>query len=1124
MLRFVVRRSAPFIQLPRRLVFPASSIQSGLPGHMPENFEESTLHSKTTSSSSDRKAAYMLLGTGIGLAGAAYGKREKQEKSAVVTNKAEFYTPYFNNLAKKKIPYYLGVQQAFCEEKEEIDISYLIETIKDLANKGDPEAQFALGEMYREGRGIAKDEVQAFKWYSKAAEQGNDVAQFGLGWMYQEGRGIAKDEVQAFKWYSKAAEQGNDVAQFALGWMYQKGLGTAKDEVQAFKWYSKAAEHGNSDAQCVLGLMYQEGRGEVVKDEVQAVAWYRKAAEQGNDVAQFALGEMYQKGRGVTKKDKQKAIEWYQKAAKQLNAEAQFALGMYDEAKKQLNVFSSFHKGIILYKTGEISESVKFFKEVSKTYAGKIDISSLLRKDFYNDSNYEEKIENRKKIYKLLDELIKREKDSDVIRFYKFEKVYFLLIDGKDNEASDVLYEDFHGSGGDGYVKANISLMNDEVKRRLESFKDQYKVSIENWLNHHHYAYLSLKVYNEPGAQNLKKSWLFPKKRSDYIVERVSPSLSEWKKYKDSSELLPEKYRHGYYGAVYINDAAKEIVISHRGTGFSLEKFFEIIGAIFGISSEEIKNTYGDFIADAFFALFGYPNEHFAAAYEFTELVWKEIEADTNTDYPDRKNYGRSHTGHSLGALSAAVTAYRESKEKNIVRVAVTFDSPGPGYLLRYMYGEPSDSYIYTTNYVAEPNYVNTASSQIGTILRIYPYKYLQQLEPVSSISPVPFHDVIGAGALFGYYLRERLRTSPLSFMKYIIIKNSAFKILMLPSLIPSLSVSAATWGIASWKGVEEKKNSLSILGGIIYLLIAETLKGIKRLYSPESLCFSSSIEIINFRKWIICHRFQLAKGFPILFLASLFSARVSSIGSEVLVETIHLFKSHNNERSFSVFAKENDSDIPRAQKNVQKWPGGHPGLFKNFISCYKANKAAQKTETYDLDDFPKLDGEKKDDSKKSDGDKKNARQYTLIYHKSLLEHQIGYKVSESNRVVMPLSEFSEKAQQFLLDYEKDAEATLKKYNVDHNPLLELYKIERSKDVAKMEVHLIQIIEKFRFEEIKNNPLVTVSEPFSQGDARSEFVKVSYPFTIHEFRDWVNRQCARFAPSPSSSPATLPKI
>ena len=48
--------------------------------------------------------------------------------------------------------------------------------------------------------------------FRKAAEQGNAKAQFNLGECYVHGTGVARNEVEAVKWYRKAAAQGHDRA------------------------------------------------------------------------------------------------------------------------------------------------------------------------------------------------------------------------------------------------------------------------------------------------------------------------------------------------------------------------------------------------------------------------------------------------------------------------------------------------------------------------------------------------------------------------------------------------------------------------------------------------------------------------------------------------------------------------------------------------------------------------------------------------------------------------------------------------------------------------------------------------------------------------------------------------
>src|SRR5437016_13655062 len=85
------------------------------------------------------------------------------------------------------------------------------------AEQGDAEAQYRLGRVYQGGRGVAQDNAEAAKWYRRSAEQGYPPAERYLGLMYQGGYGgLPRDEVEARRWLSKAAEHGDSLAKFAL--------------------------------------------------------------------------------------------------------------------------------------------------------------------------------------------------------------------------------------------------------------------------------------------------------------------------------------------------------------------------------------------------------------------------------------------------------------------------------------------------------------------------------------------------------------------------------------------------------------------------------------------------------------------------------------------------------------------------------------------------------------------------------------------------------------------------------------------------------------------------------------------------------------------------------------------
>ena len=48
--------------------------------------------------------------------------------------------------------------------------------------------------MYKDGKGVLKDEKKAAKWWKLAAVQGYAKAQYNLGNMYEDGKGVLKDK------------------------------------------------------------------------------------------------------------------------------------------------------------------------------------------------------------------------------------------------------------------------------------------------------------------------------------------------------------------------------------------------------------------------------------------------------------------------------------------------------------------------------------------------------------------------------------------------------------------------------------------------------------------------------------------------------------------------------------------------------------------------------------------------------------------------------------------------------------------------------------------------------------------------------------------------------------------
>jgi uncharacterized protein len=74
------------------------------------------------------------------------------------------------------------------------------------AEQGSSSGQFNLGSLCY----ARKDYGAALTWYQRASEQGNALAQLRLARLYAEGLGVRRDDAQAFKWFTIAAERSAD--------------------------------------------------------------------------------------------------------------------------------------------------------------------------------------------------------------------------------------------------------------------------------------------------------------------------------------------------------------------------------------------------------------------------------------------------------------------------------------------------------------------------------------------------------------------------------------------------------------------------------------------------------------------------------------------------------------------------------------------------------------------------------------------------------------------------------------------------------------------------------------------------------------------------------------------------
>jgi TPR repeat protein len=120
-----------------------------------------------------------------------------------------------------------------------------------LAEAGDPDASFNMGQAYRLGRGVLVDMSVAQTWLERAAQKDHIDAQATLGLLlFQNG-----NQVDGLKWLKSAAEKGDARALLVYGTALFNGDGVAQDPVLGYAYVSRSAAQGLEPAKNTLAQM-----------------------------------------------------------------------------------------------------------------------------------------------------------------------------------------------------------------------------------------------------------------------------------------------------------------------------------------------------------------------------------------------------------------------------------------------------------------------------------------------------------------------------------------------------------------------------------------------------------------------------------------------------------------------------------------------------------------------------------------------------------------------------------------------------------------------------------------------------------------------------------------------------
>lgn len=120
-----------------------------------------------------------------------------------------------------------------------------------LADQGNADAQFNLGQAYRLGRGVPANLATAKLWLEKAANQGHVDAETTLGLLlFQNG-----DQAPALKWLKMAADQGEPRAMLIYGTALFNGDSVTQDPILGYAYVSRANAQGLPAAKDIVAQL-----------------------------------------------------------------------------------------------------------------------------------------------------------------------------------------------------------------------------------------------------------------------------------------------------------------------------------------------------------------------------------------------------------------------------------------------------------------------------------------------------------------------------------------------------------------------------------------------------------------------------------------------------------------------------------------------------------------------------------------------------------------------------------------------------------------------------------------------------------------------------------------------------
>lgn len=157
------------------------------------------------------------------------------------------------------------------------------------AELDDPAACFMTALWYHDGDGVPRDLKRSARWLARhleLAEQGNLEAQWDVGQNYRFANLLPLDIERANYWLETAAQNGHGEAQHHLAWYLATGQYNYPVDLEASEsWYRRAFEQGHPETLYTYALRKFKN-GEITEG---AIALLKLAADKGFKQAEDTL-------------------------------------------------------------------------------------------------------------------------------------------------------------------------------------------------------------------------------------------------------------------------------------------------------------------------------------------------------------------------------------------------------------------------------------------------------------------------------------------------------------------------------------------------------------------------------------------------------------------------------------------------------------------------------------------------------------------------------------------------------------------------------------------------------------------------------------------------------------------